>query len=594
MANYKTPLRDMQFVYNELFDPETINALPGCEEATPDLVEAILEEAGKFCEEQLHPLNRSGDEEGCHFSDGKVTTPAGMKEAYRAFIEMGLIGLTADPEYGGQELPETLAVMVNEIMCGTNFAFSLYPGLTSGAYNAIVAHGSDGLKETYLPRMVEGIWSGTMCLTEPQCGTDLGLSNTKAIPQEDNSYRITGTKIFITAGEHDLTENIIHLVLARMPDAPKGIKGISLFLVPKFLVNEDGTLGESNNVSCGAIEHKMGIHASATCVMNFDDARGFLIGKPNKGMEAMFVMMNSERLAVGTQGLGIAEASYQGAVEYARDRLQGRALNGPKYPDLAADPLLVHPDVRRMLLTQRALVEGNRAMAAWVASELDHSHRNPNSKRRREAEDFVTLMTPIVKAFMTDCGSEVANIGMQVLGGHGYIREQGMEQYVRDARIAQIYEGTNGIQALDLVGRKMPAHMGRYLRRFFHPVREYLQQKETDSSLHPYLMPLAKAFGRLQQATGVIAQKGMKNPEEAGAAATEYLRLFALVTLGYLWMRMAEIGMEKQKGGEAIFYQAKVDTARFYFERILPQNSALFASIMAGSKGMMKFNDEAF
>ncbi len=594
MASYKTPLRDMQFIYNELLDPETLSALPGCEEVTPDLVDAILEEAGKFCEERLLPLNRSCDEEGCKFEDGKVTTPTGLKEAYRDFNEMGWGALAADPEYGGQGLPKTLSMMIEEIMCSTNFAFGLYPGLTHGAYNALEARASDELKNTYLPKMVEGIWSGSMCLTEPHCGTDLGLCRTKAVVQNDGRYKITGTKMFITAGEHDLTENIIHLVLAKTPDAPEGIKGISLFLVPKILVKEDGSLGDQNGVSCGSIEHKMGIHASATCVMNFDAAEGYLVGELNKGMDAMFIMMNTERLAVGIQGLGIAEASYQGAVEYARERLQGRALTGAKTPEKPADSLLVHPDIRRMLLTQRAYVEGNRALAAWVASELDHSNRNPDAKRRKEASDLVKLMTPIIKAFMTDTGSEVANIGMQVFGGHGYIREHGMEQYVRDARIAQIYEGTNGIQALDLVGRKLPKHTGRYLRRFFQPVREYLESKEHDMSMHHYLLPLAKACGRLQKATAWIAQRGMKNPDDAAAAATDYLRLFALVALGYQWMQMAEIGMQKRDGEEAVFYQAKVDTARFYFERILPQTSSLFANIMAGSKGMMKFNEEAF
>jgi alkylation response protein AidB-like acyl-CoA dehydrogenase len=594
MASYKTPLRDLCFIYNELLDPGQIRGLPGHAEVTADLVEAILTEAGHFFEQRLMPLNRPCDEEGCHFEAGKVTTPAGLKEAYKAFCEMGWASLSAAEEYGGQALPKTLSMMVEEIMCSTNFAFSLYPGLTHGAYNALVARASEELKTTYLPKMVEGTWSGSMCLTEAHCGTDLGLIRTKAVPQDEGNYRLTGSKMFITAGDHDLTENIIHLVLARTPDAPKGIQGISLFLVPKIKLNADGSLGEANGVSCGSIEHKMGIHASATCVMNFDQAEGYLVGAQNKGMEAMFIMMNSERLAVGIQGLGIAAASYQGAVAYARERLQGRALTGAQSPDKPADSLLVHPDVRRMLLTQRAYVEGCRALAAWVACELDHAHRAEDPKRRQQADDFVALMTPVVKAFLTDVGSEVANLGMQVFGGHGYIREHGMEQYVRDGRIAQIYEGTNGIQALDLVGRKLPAHMGRYLRRFFHPVRDYLESKEQDASMHQFLLPLAKAFGRLQKATGFIAQKGMSNPDVAGAAATDYLRLLALVALGYLWMRMAEIGEEKREADEALFYQAKVDTARFYFEHILPQNSALFANIMAGSDGVMKFNDDAF
>lgn len=594
MASYKTPLRDMRFVYGELFDLEAIQSLPGYEEVNSELVDAILEEAGRFCEDRLQPLNRSGDEEGCHFKDGKVTTPKGIKEAYKEFAEAGWTSVVASPEYGGQGLPKSLNMVLEEIICGTNFAFGLYPGLTSGAYNAISINGDAALKDNYLPKLAEGVWSGTMCLTEPQCGTDLGMVRTKAVPQQDGSYRLTGTKIFITAGEHDLTENIIHLVLARTPDAPEGIRGISLFLVPKIKVDEDGSLGDSNGVSCGSIEHKMGIHASSTCVINFDDAGGYLVGTLNKGMQAMFVMMNSERLSVGVQGLGIAEAAYQGAVEYARERLQGRALSGAKSPDKPADSLLVHPDVRRMLLTMRAYVEGCRALAIWVATTLDRSSRHEDLAVRQQAEDFVTLMTPVVKAFLTDVGSEVANIGVQVLGGHGYIREQGMEQYVRDARIAQIYEGTNGIQALDLVGRKMPAHLGRYLRQFFHPVREYLDEKESDPALQSFVIPLAKAFGRLQMATGWIAREGMKNPDEAGAAATDYLRLFALVSLGYLWMRMAEIGMKQREGGEALFYQAKVDTARFYFDRILPQTGSLFATIMSGSDSMMSFNDEAF
>ncbi len=594
MANYKTPLRDMRFVYNELLDPEQIQALPGFEEISSDLVEALLEESARFCEEQLQPLNRSGDEEGCHFDNGNVTTPEGFKEAYNGFCEIGLNSLTSDPEYGGQGLPRSVATFAEEAMCGANFSFSLYPGLTAGAIHSIELYGSDELKKTFLPNMVDGSWSGSMCLTEPHCGTDLGLCRTKAIPQDDNSYLLSGTKMFITAGEHDLTDNIIHLVLARTPDAPDGIKGISLFIVPKISVTKDGSLGEANGVSCGSIEHKMGIHASATCVMNFDNAKGFLVGNLNKGMEAMFVMMNNARLGVGIQGLGVAEASYQGAVEYARDRLQGRALTGVKNPDEKADPILVHPDVRRMLLTQRALIEGNRALAAWVAFELDVSHNHPDEKRRKQANDFIVLMTPVVKSFMTDCGSEVSNIGMQVLGGHGYIRENGMEQYVRDARIAQIYEGTNGIQALDLLGRKMPEHFGRNMRPFFHAVRNYIYAKEMNYELKDFLIPLAKAFGRLQKITAVLAQRGMKNPDEIGTASSDYLRMLALVALAHQWARMAEIGMQKNKGDDGVFYQAKIDTARFYFERILPQTGALFATMMAGAKSTMSFNDDAF
>ena len=596
MPTYKAPLRDLRFVYNELFNPAELQHLSGFEEVTPDLVEAILEEAGKFCENVLLPINRSGDEIGVRFDNGQVITPPGLKEAYQAYSENGWGALTADPEYGGQGLPKTLGIMIEEMICGANVSFGLYPGLTVGAYNALVSHGADELKQKFLPNMVAGIWSGTMCLTEPQCGTDLGMIRTKAEPQADGSYQLTGTKIFITSGEHDMTDNIIHLVLARLPDAPAGIKGISLFLVPKFMVSEDGSLGERNLVFCGSIEHKMGIHASSTCVMNFDGATGYLVGQPHKGMQAMFVMMNAERLGVGMQGLGIGEASYQNAVAYARDRIQGRALKSALQADKPADPLWVHPDVRRMLLTMRAYTEGNRALAIWVARRLDEANHTTDPQRKQDAEAFIALMTPVVKAFMTDCGSEIANLGMQVYGGHGYIREWGMEQFVRDARIAQIYEGTNGIQALDLVGRKLPANTGRNLRPFFHELSAYLESKQDDprSEFQPFVTGLAKVFVRLQQVTGWIAEKGMKNPEESAGAATDYLRMLGLVSLAYLWARMADIALEQRQGDEALFYQAKLDTARFYFERLLPQTGALTSAIMSGCASMMNFNPEAF
>lgn len=596
MPTYKAPLRDFRFVYQELFNAEDLQALPGFEEVSPDLVETIVEEAGKFCENVLQPLNQSGDAIGVKFENGQITTPPGWKEAYQAYAENGWGALTASPEYGGQGLPKTVGIMVEEILCGANLSFGLYPGLTVGAYNAIVSHGSEALKNKFLPNMVAGIWSGTMCLTEPQCGTDLGLIRTKAEPQADGSYQLTGTKIFITSGEHDFTENIIHLVLARLPDAPSGIKGISLFLVPKFRVDDNGNLGARNPVFCGSIEHKMGIHASATCVMNFDGATGYLIGTAHKGMQAMFVMMNAERLGVGMQGLGIGEVAYQNAVAYARDRLQGRALKGAVQPDKPADPLWVHPDIRRMLLTMRAYTEGNRALAVWVARKLDESLHATDPAQQQTAEDFVALMTPIVKAFMTDCGSEIANLGMQVYGGHGYIREWGMEQFVRDARIAQIYEGTNGVQALDLVGRKLPAHMGRNLRPFFHEVSDYLANKQSDerAEFQPFVQGLAKAFGRLQQVTGWIGQKGLANPEEAAGAATDYLRLFALTALAYLWAKMVELALTKRDGAEREFYQAKINTARFFYERLLPQTGALTAIIMSGAGSMMNFNHEAF
>ena len=594
MPVYKTPLRDMQFVYNELFDPESIEQLPGFEEITPDLVDAMLDEAGKFCGERLHSLNQSGDEEGCLFQDGAVTTPSGFVQAYKDFCDLGLGSLTGPEEYGGQGLPKTLGLMIEEIIASCNISFSLYPGLTNGACNAILDKGSAELKQRYLPKMVDGSWTGAMSLTEPHCGTDLGLIRTKAIPNEDDSYTITGTKIFITAGDHDLSENIIHLVLARTPDAPKGIKGISMFLVPKFLVNEQSEVGEANNVNCSAVEHKMGIKASATCVMNFDEAKGYLVGELNKGMAAMFIMMNIERLAVGIQGLGIAEASYQGAVSYAIERLQGRALTGAKNPDKAADSILVHPDVRRMLLTQRAYAQGCRALVTWVARNLDLSRHHPDEQIRQDAEDFIALLTPVVKAFNSDIGSEMANLGVQVLGGHGYIREHGMEQYIRDARIAQIYEGTNGIQALDLVGRKLTAFDGRYLQQFFGPIEEYIKQNSSNPYLSSFIKPLGDACDKLKSATEFVTKQLAVAPDDSAAAATEYLRMFGLVALGYLWARMAEVASAKVNGEESLFYQAKIDTAHFYFERLLPQCSALHQAIISGSNSIMKFNDDAF
>ncbi|MEZ5478818.1 MAG: acyl-CoA dehydrogenase C-terminal domain-containing protein [Thiolinea sp.] len=596
MPIYNAPLRDLRFVYNELFDGSRLQALPGFDETTPDLVEAILEEAGRFCENELLPLNQVGDREGCRFDDGQVSVPTGFKQAYDAYYENGYGALTAPEEYGGQGLPKTVGFMVEEIVCATNMAFGMYPGLTDGACRAIEKFATDELKQTYLPNMIAGTWSGVMCLTEAHSGTDLGLLRTKAEDNGDGSYALSGTKIFISAGEHDMSENIVYLVLARAPDAPEGIKGISLFLVPKFLVNDDGSLGERNGVSCGSIEHKMGIHGNSTCVINLDGATGYLVGSLHKGMAAMFVMMNAARLGVGMQGLGISEVAYQNAVSYARERLQGRSLKGAVQPEKPADPLMVHPDVRRMLLTMRAYTEGNRALNIWVARALDTAEHSEDETERQNAESFVALMTPIVKAFMTDCGSEIANLGVQVYGGHGYIAEWGMEQFVRDARIAQIYEGTNGIQALDLVGRKLPEGMGRNLRPFFHEVSAYLEEKMHDdrAEMQGLIMALAKAFGRLQTATGFIAQKGLANPNEAAAAATDYLRLFSLVALGYLWLKMAEIALDKRDGDEAVFYQAKLDTARFYCARLLPQTGSLLSAILSGSGSMMDFAEEAF
>ena len=596
MATYKAPLRDMRFALYEMHDVESLTKYPGYEEMSRDLLDAVLEESAKFCEEVLFPLNRSGDEEGCHYENGVVRTPKGFIEAYKLFREGGWGGFATEPEWGGQGLPHMVGSLIEEMQCSANLAFQLYGGLTQGAIRAIVQHGTQELKEKYLAKMSEAAWTGTMCLTEPHCGTDLGQIRTRAVPADDGTYKITGTKIFITGGEHDLTENIIHLVLAKLPDAPKGIKGISLFLVPKFMVKDDGTVGPRNGVMCGAIEHKMGIKGSATCVMNFDGATGWLVGERHKGMRAMFTMMNAARIGVGIQGIGMGEVSYQGAVAYAKDRLQGRALTGAKYPDKVADPIIVHPDVRRTLLTMRATTEGTRAFAVWVSRALDVFTHSPDAQERQDAEDFVALMTPMVKALSTDLGYETTNMGQQMLGGHGYIRENGMEQYVRDARIAQLYEGTNGIQALDLVGRKLSAHAGRYLRFFFHPVAAYIEAKVEDETMSPYVQALAKAFVRLQQATAHIAQKGMSNPDEAGAAATEYLRLFGLVALAFMWCKAAEAALPK--AGTAAdgdgFYKAKVNTAKFFMERVLPQTSGLFAGIMAGGKTMMAFEDAAF
>jgi alkylation response protein AidB-like acyl-CoA dehydrogenase len=597
MQTYTAPLRDMRFVMHELHDSAGLSKLPGLEEMTPELYDTVIEEAAKFISAVLLPLNASGDAEGCHYEDGMVHTPRGFQEAYKAFVAGGWGSLSSDPAYGGQGLPESVSKLVEEMICAGNLSFGLYPGLSHGAYLALKSHGSEQLKNLYLPKLVDGSWSGTMCLTEPHCGTDLGLLRTRAEPQADGSYRLTGSKIFISAGEHDLTENIVHLVLARMADAPKGIKGISLFVVPKFLPTADGRIGARNGVRCAGIEHKMGIKASATCQINFDAATGWLVGEPHKGMRAMFVMMNSERLSVGTQGLGIGEIAYQSAVAYARDRVQGRSLAGPKYPEKAADPIIVHPDVRRMLMTMRAYNEGCRALGVWVANALDHMERLPESPQRAEAEDFVALMTPVVKALFTDLGYESANLGVQTYGGHGFIVDHGMEQFVRDARIAMIYEGTNGVQALDLVGRKLPANMGRSLRRFFHPVAEFIEAHGEDAALGGLIQPFARAFGALQLATGFIAQKAFADLEEAGAAATDYLRMLGLVALGFMWVRMAKVAADKlptATGEDAAFYQAKRKTAAFFVDRILPQAGSLLYTIKAGKTSMMALDDAAF
>ena len=595
MVSYTAPLDDIRFLLYDLLDyEEQVAKLPGFEEAARDLVDAVLEEGAKFCENELLPLNQPGDEEGCSFENGVVRTPKGFKELYGTFCEGGWNGLSLSAEHGGQGLPKTLQFVMTELICSTNVSFGMYPGLTHGACNALELHGSDEQKAAFLPNMIHGRWTGTMCLTEPQCGTDLGLIRTKAEPVGDGKYKITGTKIFISAGEHDMSENIVHLVLAKLPDAPEGSKGISLFIVPKFLVKEDGSLGARNGVACGSIEHKMGIKASSTCVMNFDEAEGTLVGEAHSGMAKMFTMMNVARLDVGIQGLGLAETAYQSAAAYAKERLQGRSLAGPQHPDKVADPIIVHPDVRKNLLTMRALNEGSRALAFWVAMAVDIAEKHPDAARRQEADDLVALMTPIIKSFFTDVGFETANLGMQVFGGHGYIREWGMEQLVRDARIAQLYEGTNGIQALDLVGRKLGQNMGRLLRRFFHPVQAFIEENQTEAELAEFVAPLAKALSRLQQSTLWIAQQGMKDPEEAGAAATDYLNLFAYTALAYMWVRMAKVSLAQAGGDNAAFHEAKLATARFFFQRLLPKSSGHFSAIMAGKAPLMEMKEAAF
>ncbi len=593
MLTYKAPLDDIRFVLNELFDyGATVAGLPGYADATAETVDAVLEAAARFCESELLPLNGPASEEGCHFENGVVRTPEGFRQAYAAFARDGWTGICCDPDHGGQGLPRVVGFALKELICATNVAFAIYPGLSQAAYDAITTHGDEAQKEQYLPRLADGSWAGTMCLTESQCGTDLGLVRTRAKPNGDGGYTIDGTKIFISAGEHDLTENIVHLVLARLPDAPPGIGGISLFLVPKLLPGANGGAPKVNGVTCGSIEHKMGIAASSTCVMHFAQAEGSLLGAPHGGMRAMFTMMNEARLGVGMQGLGLAETAYQSAAAYARERLQGRALKGAKYPDRPADPILVHPDIRKTLLAMRAATEGARALALWVGMEIDVAEKHPDKARRREADDLVALMTPIIKAYFTDHGFAAANMGVQVFGGHGYIRETGMEQLVRDARIAQLYEGANGIQALDLVGRKMGLHVGRLLRRFFHPVSGFIEANMEDMGLRDFVLPLAKSFGRLQQASAWVAEEGLKDPDEAAAAAGDYLRLFALTALAFMWARMAKVALKAlaaleaedgADGGRDAFYRAKLAHARFFMARVLPETSALAAAIRAGA-----------
>ncbi|AXO86776.1 acyl-CoA dehydrogenase C-terminal domain-containing protein [Pseudomonas sp. K1(2024)] len=582
MADYKAPLRDMRFVLNEVFNVADLWArLPGLAEVVDlDTAMAVLEEAGKVTSRSIAPLSRAADEEGCHWDNGAVRTPAGFIEAYRTYAEGGWVGVGGDPLFGGMGMPKVVSAQVEEMVNAASLSFGLYPMLTAGACLSINAHASEALKQRYLPNMYAGVWAGSMCLTEPHAGTDLGIIRTRAEPQADGSYKVSGTKIFITGGEHDLTENIIHLVLAKLPDAPPGPKGISLFLVPKFLVNEDGSLGARNPANCGSIEHKMGIQASATCVMNFDQALGYLVGEPNKGLAAMFTMMNYERLGVGIQGLASAERSYQNAVEYARDRLQSRAPTGAQAKDKVADPIIVHPDVRRMLLTMKALNEGGRAFSTYVALQLDSAKFSEDPATRKRSEELVALLTPVAKAFLTDLGLECTVHGQQVFGGHGYIREWGQEQLVRDVRITQIYEGTNGIQALDLMGRKVVASGGAYYRLFADEVRQFIDS--ADANLGEFTRPLGVALDQLDGLTEWVLQQAKDNPNEIGAASVEYLHAFGYVAYAYMWALMAHAAQVGE--GDEAFYGAKLGTARFYFARLLPRVDSLVAAVKAGSE----------
>jgi acyl-CoA dehydrogenase len=596
MPIYKAPLEDVNFLLNEVFQIDRYDNLPGFSDASADVREAVLGEAAKLSEEVLQPLNRAGDLEGCARDvNGDVKTPKGFKEAFRQMAEGGWLGLSAPTDYGGQGLPVTLSQAVNEFQCSANMAFAMYGGLTMGATAALIVHGSPEQKAMFVPKMVAGEWTGTMNLTEPQCGTDLGLLRTKAVKQTDGSYKISGTKIFISAGEHDLTENIIHLVLARIEGAPAGIKGISLFVVPKFLVKADGSLGARNGVSCGSIEHKMGIHGNSTCVMNYDNATGWLIGEENKGMQGMFVMMNEARLGVAVQGLAQSEVAYQNAAAYARDRLQGRSLSGAKAPDKSADPIIVHPDVRRTLLTIRAFNEAARAMVVWTALKSDVAHRSSDPKDREAADDHMGLMTPVLKGFLTDVGFANTVLAQQIYGGHGYIAEQGMEQFVRDARIAMIYEGANGIQALDLVGRKLPRGGGRAVMAFFAEVAGFAKEHGADEAMKSFVTPLSTALGHLQQATTWLMQNAMMKPDNAGAAATDYLHLFGLVTLGYMWAKMAKVAHSKiAAGGPTPYLTTKLVTGRFFMERMLPETAVHLARLQSGSATMMELAADAF
>ncbi len=596
MPTYRAPVKDMLYVLNDILHIEKYSNLPTFENATPDLIAAILEEGSKLCEEVIQPLNQIGDKEGCtRHDDGSVTTPAGFKEAYKLFTEGGWQGLNHTPEYGGQGLPYFMGVAMEEMLVSANLAFAMYPGLTSGTIAILTMQGSDEEKAKWLPNLIAGKWAGTMNLTEPHCGTDLGMLRTKAVPQDDGSYKITGTKIFISSGEHDLTENIIHFVLARTPDAPAGVKGISLFVVPKVLVNDDGSLGARNGVTCGSLEEKMGIHGNATAVLNYEDATGYLFGEEHKGLRGMFVMMNAARLGVAVQGLALSEVATQNAADYARERLQGRSISGVKEADKPADPIIVHPDVRRMLMDARAFNEGARAFALWVGLMVDISRKSPDEDARKHADNLLNLLTPVLKGYLTDGGYRHATAAQQVFGGAGYIVETGMEQFVRDARICQIYEGTNGIQALDLVGRKLPMEGGLPIRTYLE-LMEHFFSENADESYAEFIDPLKTAVGDLQKAVLWFAQNGPSNPDNAGAGSVAFLYLLGTVALGHMWAKMAITSAKILDAGaeDKDFHHNKLITARYFIHRNLPDTAMYLRKIEAGAEDVMALDAADF